>query len=116
MKARLIGLKTLPAREETKDLACDYRALLLEQLNRVDAQSGLSVSDIEQRLAARKSLMGSGDTWIASEEEFQMVKTALSTQRWAVVSENLVQFIHDVNSAAETDIGTTDGLRLVKEN
>lgn len=113
MKARLIELKKLEGSET--DLALDYRELLMGQLNRVDPKAGLSYQEIETRLALRKSLRESGDTWIVEPPTWEQLKTLLSTERWQVISENLMQFIGDVNNAPETEIGAKDGLKLVKE-
>lgn len=115
MKARIIDLKVLAANSVLGEPEADYRALFLNQLGRVDPQAGLDVKGIEERLAARKSLRAAGDSWLASIEEWTLLKTLLATERWAIVSENLMQMIRDVNDAPEAEIGTGSGLHLVKE-
>lgn len=104
MKARLIELKTLEA-VPGEDVALDYRGMLMAQLNRIDPKAGLTYEEIERRLDMRRSLRQAGDTWIVEPSVWEELKTLLKSERWTLVSDNLIFFIKDINQAPETEVG-----------
>ena len=99
MSVRLIELKTLPSNTDRNEPEVVYRDMLMKQLSRVSQQAGISYEDIEKRLELRKSLRSAGDTWIVSEAEWAEIKALLTSERWAIVSENICQLVRDVCSA-----------------
>lgn len=107
MKVRLIELRSLPGPEhkDSPDVPVDYRTYLLEHLNRVDPEKGVTFEAMEKRLELRARLRDAGDTWIISEDEWAELSSALQAQRWIVVSSNIAQFIRDVVSAPSQDGG-----------
>lgn len=112
MKARLIELKVLPGNPDADEPQINYRTLLLGQVNRIDPKVGLSVTEIEKRLEMRKSLKEAGDTWIVNDETWNHVKYLLATEMWAIISENLMQMIRDVNNAPEAEVTAKSELSL----